>query len=138
MKKLPLIIISLILVIGVSIIVFINLPGDKSIDNNIQTNSINNEPSTLQPNDNNKTQSNSDELTQFTLEEVATHNTRDDCYLVIRNNVYDVSNFIDSHPGGVQRTSEQCGQEVSGLFAQIHSNRAWDLLVDYKIGTIQN
>ncbi len=138
MKKLPLIIISLILVIGVSIIVFINLPEDKSIDNNIQTNSINNEPSTLQPNDNNKTQSNSDELTQFTLEEVATHNTRDDCYLVIRNNVYDVSNFIDSHPGGVQRISEQCGQEVSGLFAQIHSNRAWDLLVDYKIGTIQN
>lgn len=138
MKNLPLIIISLILVIGVSIIVFINLPEDTNTNNNIQTNSINNNTSNPTPNDNNKPTSNSDELNQLTLQDVATHNTRDDCYLVIRNNVYDVSNFIDSHPGGVQRISEQCGKEVSGLFAQIHSNRAWDLLVDYKIGNLQN
>lgn len=74
----------------------------------------------------------------FTISEVSTHNSKNDCYLIIRDNVYDVSSFIDSHPGGTQKISEKCGQEVSGIFAQIHSNKAWDLLIDYKIGTITN
>lgn len=35
---------------------------------------------------------------EFTLTEVAKHNTKDDLYIVIRNKVYDVTSFADDHP----------------------------------------
>ncbi len=72
----------------------------------------------------------------FTMEEVAKHNTKDDCYLVIKNNVYSVSSFISEHPGGPGKIISNCGQEVTGIFADIHSNAAWDLLKNYKIGQL--
>ena len=36
----------------------------------------------------------------MTLAEVAMHASADDCYLVIRDRVYDVTKFADEHPGG--------------------------------------
>lgn len=73
----------------------------------------------------------------FSTNEIASHSTPDDCYLVINNSVYDVSNFISLHPGGSRQITSRCGKEVSGIFARIHSNRAWDLLAKYKIGALQ-
>jgi cytochrome b involved in lipid metabolism len=70
----------------------------------------------------------------FTVSEVAKHSTKNDCYLIINKKVYNVSSFIDSHPGGAQRIISNCGTEVTGIFAAIHSNFAWDLLVKYYIG----
>lgn len=68
--------------------------------------------------------------------DVAKHSTADDCYLIINNNVYNVSSYMNSHPGGSWVIASRCGNEVTGIFAQIHSNRAWDLLAKYKLGTI--
>lgn len=76
--------------------------------------------------------------TIFTLAQVATHATSSDCYLIINNNVYNVSDYLSRHPGGQSSIISRCGHEVSGIFASIHSNRAWDLLTNYKIGQIGN
>ena len=72
----------------------------------------------------------------FSINQVSKHNTKNDCYLIINNKVYDVSNYISYHPWGSRTIVSRCGEEVSGIFARIHSNRAWDLLKKYKIGTI--
>jgi len=72
----------------------------------------------------------------FTLTEISKHNLKNDCYLIINNNVYDVSSYINYHPAGSRTITSRCGKEVTGIFARIHSNRAWDLLKRYKIGTI--
>jgi len=72
----------------------------------------------------------------LTTDEVSKHNTRNDCYLIINNKVYDVSEYISYHPGGSRVITSRCGKEVTGIFARIHSNRAWDLLKKYKVGTI--
>lgn len=73
----------------------------------------------------------------LTLEEVAKHSTKEDCYLVINNKVYSVSSFIDSHPGGAKKIISNCGREVSGIFASIHSNKAWDLLKNYYLADLK-
>ncbi len=77
-----------------------------------------------------------DSAAPLTLEEVAKHNKQGDCYLVINNKVYDVSTYIGKHPGGSQTIVSRCGEVVTGIFASIHSNFAWDLLNDYYIGLL--
>lgn len=36
----------------------------------------------------------------ITLEECQKHTTEDSCWLVIHGKVYDVTKFLDEHPGG--------------------------------------
>jgi len=72
----------------------------------------------------------------LTKEDVARHATNNDCYLIINNKVYNVSSYIGQHPGGSRTITSRCGQEVTGIFASIHSNFAWDLLKKYYLGDI--
>ncbi|MFA6436120.1 MAG: cytochrome b5-like heme/steroid binding domain-containing protein [Candidatus Gracilibacteria bacterium] len=75
-------------------------------------------------------------VTQFTTTEVTQHNTANDCYLIIDTKVYDVSNYINKHPGGKSSITNTCGGEASTIFAAIHSNFAWNLLKDYYVGEL--
>ena len=70
------------------------------------------------------------------MSDVASHNTRNDCYLVVSKKVYDVSGYISNHPGGQGKIISKCGQEVTGIFADIHSNFAWNLLKNYQVGQL--
>lgn len=36
----------------------------------------------------------------LSLEQVATHNSRDSCWVVIEGQVYDLTDFLEDHPGG--------------------------------------
>ncbi|MCL5017313.1 MAG: cytochrome b5 domain-containing protein [Patescibacteria group bacterium] len=72
----------------------------------------------------------------FTAAEVAKHASASDCYLMINNKVYDVTSYIYQHPGGPSKIISNCGKEVTGIFAAIHSNFAWDILKNYYIGDI--
>ncbi len=72
----------------------------------------------------------------LTIKDVSKHNTKNNCYLIINNKVYDVSPYIGSHPGGSRKIISRCGKEVTGVFSRIHSNRAWDILKKYKVGII--
>lgn len=74
----------------------------------------------------------------LSLAEASKHNTESDCWLVIKNKVYNVSSYIGYHPGGANRIISECGNEVTGLFASIHSNFAWDLLKKYDIGNLNS
>ena len=39
---------------------------------------------------------------------MAEHNTRDDCWIILDDRVYDITRFIDAHPGGVLWPSDEC------------------------------
>lgn len=38
------------------------------------------------------------ETKEFTSQEVSSHNTKKDLYMIIHEKVYDVSSFVDEHP----------------------------------------
>lgn len=73
-----------------------------------------------------------------TEEEIAQHNTKADCWLVIYDKVYDVTNYINSHPGGPV-IADSCGKDATELFdakpntGQPHSDKAKEMLEKYYI-----
>lgn len=76
-------------------------------------------------------------VTSYTLAEVAKHNLPNDCWLIVKGKVYDVDSYTGMHPGGSKTINQRCGMETTGIFSQVHSNRAWNLLGKYYIGAIK-
>ncbi len=58
----------------------------------------------------------------LTLDEVKKHNSADDCWSIIDGNVYDLTNWVDSHPGGKERITAICGKDGTSSFLGKHSN----------------
>lgn len=58
----------------------------------------------------------------FTLEEVMKHSTVNDCWIAVYGKVYDVTNFIRSHPGGMGIING-CGKDMTSLFDSTHAQR---------------
>ena len=56
-----------------------------------------------------------------TSEELSNHNKMDDCWIVIRNAVYDVTQFLDSHPGGKGLLLAHAGADATTTFDAVHS-----------------
>ncbi|EDW89200.1 cytochrome b5 [Drosophila yakuba] len=73
----------------------------------------------------------------FTRAEVAKHNTNKDTWLLIHNNIYDVTAFLNEHPGGEEVLIEQAGKDATENFEDVgHSNDARDMMKKYKIGEL--
>ncbi|XP_003737006.1 cytochrome b5 [Galendromus occidentalis] len=76
-------------------------------------------------------------MSTYSLEEVAKHNKRSSCWLVIREGIYDVTNFMKEHPGGEELMFEQGGRDSTELFYAIgHSTDARMLMAKLKIGEL--
>eukprot|EP00931_Biecheleriopsis_adriatica_P120413 TRINITY_DN95538_c0_g1_i1.p1 TRINITY_DN95538_c0_g1~~TRINITY_DN95538_c0_g1_i1.p1 ORF type:complete len:527 (-),score=121.95 TRINITY_DN95538_c0_g1_i1:47-1627(-) len=59
-------------------------------------------------------------MSQFTLEEVAKHNTLDDLWLVIDNTVWDLTKFVLAHPGGKGVLLPFAGKDATEVFYSLH------------------
>ncbi len=57
----------------------------------------------------------------ITMEEVARHDSADSCWAVVEGGVYDLTQWIDLHPGGSQRILDLCGTDATGKFELQHS-----------------
>ncbi|MFA6216004.1 MAG: cytochrome b5-like heme/steroid binding domain-containing protein [Patescibacteria group bacterium] len=77
----------------------------------------------------------------LTLAEVAKHNQANDCWLIINNQVYDLSSYVPYHPGGNSMLS-YCGREATAAYndkgggGAPHSQNAANLLTNYFIGQL--
>ena len=79
----------------------------------------------------------------LTLAEVATHDREEDCYLIIGNErtggakVYDVTKYLDEHPGGDAVLLELAGKYADDMFEDIgHSTNARQQLKEFLVGTL--
>ncbi len=74
----------------------------------------------------------------LTLEEVAKHNTENDCWVVIGNDVYNVTPLIDTHSGGREAIIAYCGTNATEVFFSKHGQGAYEVLQNYYVGSIGN
>jgi cytochrome b involved in lipid metabolism len=73
---------------------------------------------------------------KITRAEVAKHNKRDDCWLVIDGKVYDVSEYVAEHPGGDSILKNAGSDSSAGFHGPQHPPRVHDLVEDYRIGDL--
>lgn len=75
----------------------------------------------------------------FGPEEIARHDRPDDCWIVVRGKVHDVTAYIPSHPAPRRTITDHCGTDSTTAFetkdrGRAHSDDAWKLLEAYLIG----
>jgi len=72
------------------------------------------------------------------IEEISNHNTKEDCWTIVNNNVYDITNFISNHPGG-EEIVKLCGVDGTSMFDNKHgkSDKAKNTLENYYIGGLE-
>ncbi|OBT69941.1 hypothetical protein VE03_00625 [Pseudogymnoascus sp. 23342-1-I1] len=59
---------------------------------------------------------------EYTLEEVAKHNTKEDLWVVVKGVVMDVSDWLDEHPGGPQAIMNFMGKDATEEFEMLHDD----------------
>ncbi|CAD8126000.1 unnamed protein product [Paramecium sonneborni] len=86
-------------------------------------------------NDSNK----KNDLKQFTIDEVAKHNSINSAWIVINSKVYDVTKYLNKHPGGQDEIIKGIGTDATALFMQNHPwVNAHYLLEHFQVGFLIN
>lgn len=70
-----------------------------------------------------KPEVNTENLREIDRLELALHHTREDCWVVIDGYVYDITSFIDKHPGGDTIMTAYAGRDVTEHFNLIFAHQ---------------
>lgn len=77
------------------------------------------------------------EVKTYSLAEIKAHNTNKSTWIVIHNNIYDVTEFLNEHPGGEEVLIEQAGKEATEAFEDVgHSTDAREMMKKFKVGEL--
>ena len=71
----------------------------------------------------------------YTMKEISLHTNEDSIWIVIDNNVYDVTRYSD-HPGGKRILLTNAGKDATAQFMAIHSEYVLDMLKNFHIGRV--
>ena len=125
---------------------------DKQSKESASNSAANNTPASTQPSVPSNSTSTSGSTTDtsqtsnsstITSAEVAKHKTPSDCWMSIDSGVYNVTNYVDMHPGGADIVLMYCGKDATQAYntqggrGRGHSSRARALLENYKVGNLQ-
>lgn len=58
----------------------------------------------------------------YTMEEVVKHNRKDDCWVVVKGIVMDLTNFMEDHPGGANAIMNFAGRDATEEFEMLHDD----------------
>jgi salicylate hydroxylase len=75
-----------------------------------------------------------DRTRRVTREEVAQHNTKDDCWVIISGKVYDITEWAPHHPGGAGIARMYAGKDATAEFGDYHSAEAVVHMAHFCIG----
>jgi cytochrome b involved in lipid metabolism len=74
----------------------------------------------------------------YTQSQVATHNNASSCYAIISGKVYDLTLWINMHPGGSAAILSLCGTDGTAKFMAQHNGakKQMDILTRFYIGNL--
>ncbi|KAF7826224.1 cytochrome b5-like [Senna tora] len=73
----------------------------------------------------------------LTFEEVAKHNHKKDCWIIIHGKVYDVTPFLEEHPGGDEVLLLAAEKDATDDFEDVgHSDSAKEMMQKYFVGEV--
>lgn len=79
-------------------------------------------------------------LPTFLQSEVASRNTSKSCYVTMGTKVYDITDFLDSHPGGGDLILGYGGKDITEILkdevSHTHSEAAYEILDDSLVGFV--
>ncbi len=146
MKKV-LIILGIIIALGLGSFLIVSLTSDDDEPTNSGSVSVTTQENVVVEQENTSPQKTSD---SYTAEEVAQHSNSSDCWTIINGQVYDLTEYVSSHPGG-DEIARACGVDGTTLFESretesgqsvgsgtSHSSSANRQLEQLKIGTLAN
>lgn len=74
----------------------------------------------------------------YTSAQVASHNSGSSCWGVVNKNVYDLTSYVSSHPGGASAIQALCGKDATSAFTGQHGGQSspTNVLASFKLGTL--
>ena len=79
-------------------------------------------------------------LPNIPTHEVASHNTKKSCYVTVGAKVYDMTFFLDDHPGGADYILNHGGEDVSQIMgdelSHLHTEAAYEIMEEHLIGFV--
>lgn len=72
----------------------------------------------------------------FTSAQVLEHNNKSSCWTIVDQKVYNVTEWINAHPGGPDRIIGMCGADASAQFRGKHRNSVDRILSAFYIGDL--
>ncbi|KAJ5772005.1 hypothetical protein N7520_002534 [Penicillium odoratum] len=79
------------------------------------------------------------ELPEYTLKDVAAHNTKNDTWIVIHGQVFDITEYLQDHPGGAEVLIETAGTDATEAYEDVgHSEDAREIMQPYLVGVLKN
>lgn len=73
----------------------------------------------------------------FSKAEVSLHNKRTDCWIIIKDKVYDVTSYVEEHPGGDAILAHAGDDSTEGFFGPQHATRVFDMIGDFYIADLE-
>ncbi|OAL00712.1 hypothetical protein IQ06DRAFT_275567 [Phaeosphaeriaceae sp. SRC1lsM3a] len=74
--------------------------------------------------------SNNTQAVKLTGEEVAKHNSRESCWVIIHGRAYDITEFLPEHPGGPKIILKYAGKDATEEYEPIHPPDTLDKYLD--------
>lgn len=76
--------------------------------------------------------------TEYTAKDVAAHRGAEDAWMVINGEVYDLTKYLEEHPGGSEILVEAAGTDATEAFDNAgHSEDAFEIMADFRIGKLK-
>ncbi|KAJ4840008.1 Cytochrome B5-like protein [Turnera subulata] len=73
----------------------------------------------------------------YRKDEISLHNKRTDCWIIIKEKVYDVTSYVEEHPGGDAILAHAGDDSTEGFFGPQHATRVFDMIEDFYIGDLE-